>query len=175
MASRSAVLWALATIGIESISRVQADGVATVESVQAEVDALQSRLDDILFPSFFEDLAGAFKGQAVLFGGKSATDAKNDIYKFPDLTKDESTTSFTACGGTAADGLPFVKGIQAKAGDTALTAIGDMTGDSCKTWIFADSGNLAVNFKVHYTSQRINSIRFSQQGTLVDFAGSEEA
>ena len=38
--------------------------------------------------------------------------------------------------------------------------------------MLADTGNLALNFKVHYTDIRVNSIRQSQSGVLVKTVGS---
>ena len=51
----------------------------------------------------------------------------------------------------------------------ALNAIGDLTdasGTDCVTWVLADSGNLSLDFKVHYTDVRVNSIRHSVGGVV---------
>ena len=48
----------------------------------------------------------------------------------------------------------------------------DSTGSDCFSWVLADSGNLALNFKVHYTDIRVNSIRQSLNGSLVKTIGS---
>ena len=69
-----------------------------------------------------------------------------------------------------------MKGIQAFVDTLALNAIGDLTdasGTDCITYILADSGNLALNFRIHYTDIRVNSIRFSQNGAVVSIVGSD--
>ena len=41
------------------------------------------------------------------------------------------------------------------------------------TWDLTTSGDLTLNFKIHYSIDRVNSIRYSQAGKVVSFAGSE--
>lgn len=52
-----------------------------------------------------------------------------------------------------------------------LNVIGDLTGD-CMTWVLANSGDLSSNFSVRYTDELVNSIRFINSDTLVNFVGS---
>ena len=69
-----------------------------------------------------------------------------------------------------------MKGVQAFVDTLALNAIGDLTdasGSDCVTWILADSGNLSLNFKVHYTDIRVNSIRYSENGSVASVVGSD--
>ena len=55
-----------------------------------------------------------------------------------------------------------------------MNEIGDLTdvsGSDCIQWELADSGNLALNFKVIYTDTYVKSIRFSKGGDLVNYVG----
>lgn len=50
----------------------------------------------------------------------------------------------------------------------------DLSGSDCVKWVLADSGNLSLNFKVHYTDKIVNSIRFSLGGDLISTVGAKE-
>ena len=100
----------------------------------------------------------------------------DDVLKFYE-TGTEYATSITACQGTLPSGTPYVKGIQARLDSMPLNPIGDMndlSGSDCTTWVLADSGNLSLNFKVHYTDERINSIRYSSGGDLASTVGATD-
>ena len=57
----------------------------TVESVTAEVDALQSKLDNILYPAYYKDLQEAFGSLEHIFGGHDEFLIKDDVLKFHDI------------------------------------------------------------------------------------------
>ena len=54
----------------------------TVESVQAEIDLLQSRFDEIFYPNFTKFLDNAFHTQPLPFGGHVENGVIDDVLKF---------------------------------------------------------------------------------------------
>ena len=149
----------------------------TEESVTAEIAALQSKLDDILYLNYFKEMKDAFL-HTDLWGNNGEGALKDDVIRFHDIPKDKYVTSITACSGTTDTNASFVKGIQAKVDDIELNTIGDLTdatGSDCLTWVFADgTGDISSNFKIHYSKERINSIRYFQGGDLVSTVGSTD-
>ena len=57
----------------------------TIESVTAEVTALQSKLDNILYPAYYKDLSGAFSSLSYIYGGHNEFQIKDDVLKFHDI------------------------------------------------------------------------------------------
>ena len=60
----------------------------TEASLQAEINSLQSKLDDILYPNFFKTLERAFKPGDVIFGGYVENSSKDDVLFFHSVPKD---------------------------------------------------------------------------------------
>lgn len=135
---------------------------------------MQTKLDNILYPSLISNLEWAFTVPNELYGGTDKVTYKDDILLFFD-TGDKQATAIKACQGTnASDGSLFVKGIQALVGDVPLNAIGDLTdasGSDCRSWDLASSGNLQQNFKVHYNESQVKAIRYTSDGSLVNLVG----
>ena len=125
----------------------------TEASVNSEIAALQTKLDDILYLSYFKELKEAFL-HSDLWGNNEDGTFKDDVMLFHDIPKDKYVTSITACSGTTDTGFSFVKGVQAKVESIELNVIGDLTevsGSDCLTWVLADgTGDISSNFKIHY-------------------------
>ena len=82
----------------------------TEARVNAEIAALQTKLDDILYLNYFKELKDAFL-HSDLWGNNEDGTFKDDVMLFHDIPKDKYVTSFTACSGTTDAGTTFVKGV----------------------------------------------------------------